>query len=277
MPILLFASVRRVAGALHAGCEAKARRCAKRAGAGAGRARAGAAARVRNPSRGATFFGPGRGAAASAFSGPPHAAAAAAGALRESVGGPTLRRREELRNRQPAAQRRSACARRGRCPLHIGREALLLDLLEQRGAIQAEQAGRLVLVPVRALERLQDQVRLEAVDDLVEGDARLAAAVSPRRRGRVGGRCRAARAAGRRRRSRPGRAAPPAARSGSRARARCPASRAAPAARAPRARSCRGRASSPRWPGAGSAPPAAERPRAARAAAGTSIGITLSR
>src|SRR5262245_1499168 len=82
-----------------------------------------------------------------------------------SVGGPTPR--------GPGSYGTVRGRRRSGDTLRIGREALLLDLLEQRGAIQPEQARRLVLVPVRALERLSDQVGLEAVHHLVEGDAGL--------------------------------------------------------------------------------------------------------
>src|SRR5262245_33324764 len=51
-------------------------------------------------------------------------------------------------------------------------EALLLDLLEQRGAVQAQELRRTVLVPVRLLERLEDQVGLEVLDHVAEGEAR---------------------------------------------------------------------------------------------------------
>src|ERR1700704_5217715 len=52
-------------------------------------------------------------------------------------------------------------------------EALPLDHLDQRGAVQAEQAGRLVLVPAGARERLADEIVLERLD----GAAKIEAAV----------------------------------------------------------------------------------------------------
>src|SRR3990172_9940326 len=58
-----------------------------------------------------------------------------------------------------------------RRPRRLWLEPLLLDLLDQRRAVQAEELRRPVLVPVRLLEGLQDQVRLEVLDDVAEGEA----------------------------------------------------------------------------------------------------------
>src|SRR5688572_1684612 len=83
--------------------------------------------------------------------------------------GPPFQRRDGLRRAALVA----AARRAGPLALCIGREAHLLDLLEQRGAVEPEQLRGLVLVPVRLLERAQDEIGLEAVDHLVEGDAGL--------------------------------------------------------------------------------------------------------
>ena len=51
-------------------------------------------------------------------------------------------------------------------------DAALLDLLDQCCAIQAEQAGGSILVPMRVFECLFDEIRFEAADDHIEVESR---------------------------------------------------------------------------------------------------------
>ena len=165
----------------------------------------------------------------------------------------------------------------GRSRTAVGRagrrlETLLLDLLEQGRAVQPEQLRRAVLVPVRLLERLQDQVGLEASTTSLNGMP-LGRQRAERRRG-AGARI-APKGGGqvRRGRSRPRRAGSRGARSGSRARARCRASRRRSRRSSGVARDARDRAALLGVHGArGSAGPGAARPRAARAAAAPRSG-----
>jgi hypothetical protein len=53
----------------------------------------------------------------------------------------------------------------------LGLETLFLDLLEQGGAIEPEELGRAILVPMRLFEGLENQIRLEVANYLVERDS----------------------------------------------------------------------------------------------------------
>src|SRR5450755_4464131 len=50
-------------------------------------------------------------------------------------------------------------------------DALALQHLDQRGAVQTEQRRRLLLVPLGSLERLADQLILERLDSVPQIDA----------------------------------------------------------------------------------------------------------